>query len=69
MGSPVSAHANRQPQNPQFTEAQRLTRELLRTAGLDSLKVGHVTLHIADYQLREIEAQPAPTRVRLQRVE
>ena len=65
----MALHANRQPESPQFAEAQRLVRELLRTAGLESLKMGHVTLHIADYQLREIEAQPAPTRVRLARTE
>ena len=65
----MSTHANRQPQSPQFIEAQRLTRELLRTAGLEALKIGRVTLHIADHQLQEIEVQPAPTRVKLQRVE
>ena len=65
----MSAHANRQPQSPQFLEAQRLVRELLRTAGLESMKIGHVTLHIADHQLQEIEAQPAATRVKLRRVD
>ena len=64
----MSAHPAREPQNPQFVEAQRLTRELLRVAGLESLKVGHVKLHLLDHQLLEIEAVPAPTRVRLKRV-
>ena len=65
----MALHQNRLPQTPQFLEAQRLCRELLRTAGMETLKRGHVTLRIVDFQLQELEAQPAPTRVKLHRAE
>lgn len=65
----MALHQSRLPPNPQFVEVQRLCRELLRTAGLETLKLGHVTLHIVDFQVQEIEAHPAPTRVKLHRAE
>lgn len=65
----MPVHANRLPENPQFTEAQRLVRELLRTAGMEQVRVGQVVIHMADFQAQRIEFQPPSTSVRLHRVE
>ena len=67
----MSVHANREPQNPQFEEAQRLLRALIATAGpeaierLNALKNGDIVLRIHDGALRDIHV---PSRFSLQRV-
>ena len=65
----MALHAARQPESPEFEEAQRLVRELLRTAGLEKLDHGRVTLNIVHFQLQEIVVAPAERRVRLGRRE
>ena len=65
----MAMHQNRPNASETFLESQRLTKELLRTAGLETLKAGCVKLNIVDFQLQEIVVQPAETRVRLHRVE
>lgn len=66
----MSTHANRQPENPEFTEAQRLLRALIQTAGPEAvarftaLGTGQITLHICDGFLREIQV---PTRLPFRR--
>ena len=65
----MSAHANREPENPQFTEAQRLMKELLRTVGLEGVKTGRIGLYVVDGYLREIDAGPSPMRVSVPRRE
>lgn len=64
----MAPHANRAPENPQFLEAQRLVRELLRTAGI-KMEHGCVKLHIINHQLEEMSAQAAEKRVRLRSLE
>lgn len=63
----MSAHAAREPQNPQFVEANRLVRELLRTVGLEGVRTGFIGLRMVDGYLRDVEAGPSPMRVSVPR--
>ncbi len=65
----MAVHHAREPQNPQFVEAQRLVRELLRTVGLEGVKTGRIALYIVDGHLRDVEAGPSPMRVSVPRRE
>ena len=65
----MAAHPAREPQNPQFVEAQRLVRELLRTAGLAPVRLGQIVIHMADFQAQRIEFRPPSQSIQLYRVE
>ena len=65
----MSAHPARQPENANFMEAQRLTRELLRTLGLEGIRTGRIGLYLVDGNLREADAGPSPMRVTVPRRE